>query len=268
MKSRTLQIVTGTLMLIMVFAISVLASSKNNTPNQPRVTIWPTQTAGWITPDPTESANIDGIFPSIIGCSGVIPPYDGPNWEWIRIGETKFEELLDYLETLPRTVTLRNIGWNEWIVTFRDQDSDTIQQEWQLCLADDFITTFKINDYASEREAYVWDTIANWGPPNAVARTWHSTTRALFWFDRGVALTVYVWPESEHIKYGLITEVTYFPYVDPDNYENVYPYNQTNIVLGSLPARPSVPIELDPLDYEAILATVTPGAITDVIGGK
>ncbi len=265
MKFGALQVATATLLLILVFTISVLASSENHVPSQANVTILPTQTAGWITPDPTAVAFF-GNFPSRFTCSVIVPPYDGPNWEWISIGETTFEEFLDHLETIPLNITLRAFGPNEWWITFRD--SDSVQQVWKICVNDDRIATIKITYYAAEREAYVWDVIANWGPPDAVARTWDSTTRALFWFDRGIALTVYVWSESEHTEYGLITEVTYFPYVDPDNYENVYPYNQTNIVLGGLPARKSIPLELDPLDYDAILATVTPGMIEDVIGGK
>lgn len=264
-KLYSLRVATGTAMVVLVFIIAVIVSSENTAQNQPNVTILPTTTAA-ITPDTTDVVNLMGIFPSIINCAGVMPPYDGPSWEWIHIGKTTFEELLDYLEILPITVTLRSYSWDGWNITFRD--SDSIQQEWKICVTDDLITTFSIQYYAAEREAYVWDVIANWGTPDAVARTWGRLTRAYFWFERGIALTVFVWQDSENIEYGRITEVTYFPYVDPENYEDVYPFNQTNIVLGGLPSQPGVPLELDPLDYDAILVTVTPGAITNVIGGQ
>ncbi len=265
MKFRSLQITTAILLIMVVFLTSAMTSNQLEKRSQPNVTIFPTPTSGWVTPDPL-AIEFFGIFPSLFTCSVITPPYDGPQWEWISIGETTFEEFLDRLETIPLNITLRALGPNGWSIKFRD--SDSIRQEWKICVNENRITTFSIKYYAAEREAYVWDAIANWGPPDAVSRTWHRTTRAYYWFERGIALTVYVWDEADHTAYGQITEVTYFPYVDADNYENVYPYNQTNIVLGGLPAIESIPIELDPLDYETILATVTPGAVTDIIGGK
>ena len=253
------------LLIMVVFVTSAMTRSKNHELIQPNVTIFPTPT-GWITPNPTHISEISNlaIFPSVFICEGVTSPSSGPSWEWMHIGETTFEDVLERLETTSINVALRNIAVNTWSVLFSDKSS--IQQVWKICLTDNRVTTFKIEYYAAEREAYIWDAIANWGPPDAVSRTWIAATRAYFWFERGIALTVYVWDEADHTAYGQITEVTYFPYVDADNYENVYPYNQTNIVLGGLPAIKSIPLELDPLDYEAILATVTPGAVTDIIG--
>lgn len=267
MKLHILQVTIGTAMIALVFVIVAMVNRENTTQNQPNVTVFPTPT-GWITPNPTQISEMDNlaIFPSAINCTGITSLSPGPSWEWIRIGETTFDELIDHLETLPLTITLYNVGWNKWRITFSDVNS--IQQEWTICVFDDHITTFRIEYYAKIPEAYVWDAIANWGTPDAVVRTGKSTTRSLFWFDRGITLTVWVWKDSEIIEYGRIMGVTYFPYVDPENYEDAYPYNQTNTVLGGLPASPSIPLDLDPLDYDAILATVTPGTITDVIGGQ
>lgn len=268
----------GSCLALLLGALTLGAFTSDNTTLSDvrgQVTIVPSREGRiWVTlVDATEYAghSVWGTFPSPVGCYGLdrpyFPyPYDGPTWQSLTIGSTNLDEFIQYLTSLEATAEMVSSGSDDWLVYVRNETGQ-LRESYDLCFHDGVITTIDIGYYNRLQEEYVWQTIADWGPPHAVSYTASFYTRALYWFDRGTALTVSVinndvprrmWDGSDTYAYGRIMGKTFFPYIDPDNYQNTYPFNQANLDLNALPPQPTVPIVVNPFDFDAILRTVTP----------
>lgn len=199
------------------------------------------------------------LFPSYLSCPSQDEIGLGPTWNEIQIGKTTLEEFEAFLHTQYDGITIRQFNWELYGVIVRE--SDRWSRNIRICVNNSVITALKISEFKDSptQWEYMYSYLAELGIPKAVSHTDADTQRALYWFEQGIVLTVFAW-EGNMDAYGVVLEITYFPFTDSENYEETYPYNRAKLQLSSPVTVRSTPIptELNPFDFEAIMATITP----------
>jgi hypothetical protein len=163
---------------------------------------------------------------------------EGPTWMGITVGQstlTDVERLLltfsdDYVFVDDDDRDTRFVNFDHLDVTNRSNLVAETPSVVRLCLDEDVVQVLSVTyiNYPLPR-LYLGDLLVNFGEPDAV--TWENdpTGRVVFWFEQGIAVSVSVFPNSPdaYPTFGRVGTEIYFPYQDPTNFEDRWPYNQT-----------------------------------------
>ncbi len=232
-----------TMIAIAVLGYAVLGLAQDNTP----VPIF--------TPFPTPSTD-PFPFPNGLFCSEAqMGP--GPTWRGITIGESTLRQLQALMAELSENYTFNDRGPRGVtfsLPTVREAREKGIPIHVSACIQDNIVTVLSDIDATKRtRLLFLDDWVADLGIPDAV--TWDSvtTSRVVFWFEHGVAVTVLVVE-----PFGELLFPVYFPYQPVDGYETRWPYNRTRSTpMEHHEAGTPPPSEQNPFDLDAMLATIT-----------
>jgi hypothetical protein len=201
-------------------------------------------------------------FPATLFCEYIDSMTDGPTWGEITIGSSNAEDLKDYVRTIGNFDSIDQ--WADYISFARTgglQDESGIPPLIEACIDLDtqVVTALRL----SVNEAInIQDMVTEFGIPDTV--TWGSSniSRTLFWFDKGIASSVYILEDSEILDYGEIGLIVYFPFQTEDDFEERWPFLYTNIenpVGGDRLYLPQPSEAQNPFNFEGIAAiTVEP----------
>jgi len=198
-------------------------------------------------------------FPSDLYCEDVNVA-KGPTWGEITIGVSSSKSLEDYAGTIGYYDSMGR--WADYISLFRigslrDESGPPSLIEACLDSHTQVVTALKVS---INRPFYIQDLVAEFGVPDAV--TWGSSniSRTVFWFDRGIAASVYILEESDILDYGEIGLIDFIPYQSAENFEQRWPYNRTNSEnpLGGDHIYGPPPSEIqNPFNFGEVLTTIT-----------
>ncbi len=239
------------LMLVSIVVISFIiqlsiATGQNVTPQ-------PTEESPPLVQSPTIVLAPPRYYPEYLMCEEV-ESGEGASWLDIEIGVSSLDDLLMTLSELGEYEIW--LAEDDYIYLGRveaedvqlDVDSILAPSFVAACISDDdIITSFGI---LSRRgfQVDIYDLVSTYEIPDTVTWTVRPLSRIAFWFGAGIAVTMYVGPETEY-KY-LIQQIYYFPFVDASSFEDEYPYAFTRT--ESLSS-----VEQNPFDFDAMIATIT-----------
>ena len=191
-------------------------------------------------------------FPEYLLCDH-IPYGEGPTWSDITIGTTLFDDALTHLYLIGEY----QIRLDDEYFTYLGLKNDEETKEYATEIPDHIAICVNENNivgalgllYRDLQEVDIYDLIAMYGKPDIVTWTARPLDRIVFWFEQGLAATIYVGPEPE-FQYR-IRAVYFFPYLDTELYQNKWPYRFTR------PDDGLSPVEQNPFDFDAVVATIT-----------
>jgi len=204
---------------------------------------------------PTRTNYRSDAFPPNLYCNDIQTSGVGSEWGEVTIGVSEIEQLVSYVESIGE---YRVTQYADFISFYRF-GSDAPYPLIESCIEEDtgIVNALKIS---IDGMATIEDYITIYGIPDAVTWGNNNISRTVFWFEEGVAASVYILEESEILDYGEIGLLVYFPYQPLDNFEERWPFNRTNTenpVYSGRVYDPSPSGEQNPFDFDATLATMT-----------
>lgn len=185
----------------------------------------------------------------------------GSSWQDIEIGvstQTDLEIALErygrYEIIYPTEGSLANsirYSWSE------STESGSIQQaplHVDICMQGSVITVMEVS-WTNQHPIYVEDLIVNWGVPDITVWSSLVKRRSVFWFQLGVMAEVFV-QQGDADSFGRITRLIYFPRQNLEGFENRWPFTVTRMQRFN-PADVSIPNEVNPFDFDSMVATIT-----------
>lgn len=138
--------------------------------------------------------------------------------------------------------------------TQREAFEKSIPVHVSACLQDNIVTALSSIDSALQSPSFFLDDwVAELGVPDAVTWDSVSTSRVVFWFEEGIAVSVLVVE-----PYGASLFPVYFPYQPVDGYETRWPYNRTRrSPMQHHEAGTPPPSEQNPFNFNTMIATIT-----------
>jgi hypothetical protein len=108
-----------------------------------------------------------------------------------------------------------------------------------------------------EEGTFLSDLISLYGLPDAVTWTANPTSRIAFWFEEGIAATIFTGTRG-NAGFGRVWDMIFLPYSSAANFETRWPYTAT----WQEPPNPDMvgdPIvtEQNPFNFDELIATVT-----------
>jgi hypothetical protein len=194
-------------------------------------------------------------FPNGLFCSDAeMGP--GPTWRGITIGESTLQQLQALMVGLSDNYTFTDRGPRGVIFSLfsrKEALEKHIPSNLVACIENEVVVALSANDVEETPSLFLDDLIAELGTPDAVTWGNSSTSRVVFWFEEGIAVSVLIVE-----PFGAVIFPVYFPFQPVDGYESRWPFNRTRILPvqhheGGTPP----PSEQNPFDFDAILATIT-----------
>jgi hypothetical protein len=183
-------------------------------------------------PTPDTSSYPTLFFPGIgLDCPVFETPIVGAKWNNITIGQTTFEDFERILLELG-DYFIRPDGFygGTSIAYMLPYEVETAWWDEQIpslvtvCVQNNIITVLMLD--ISYNELPLANYIAQYDQPDVI--TWDSDSmhRNAFWFERGLAVQVFIGP-PDNGAWGWTGLITYFPYQKVDGYQTRWPYNAT-----------------------------------------
>lgn len=198
-------------------------------------------------------------FPSDLFCEYVDNVSEGPTWGDVTIGISSAEDLKNYADTIANYDFIEQYADFMYLArTGELQDESGIPPVIKACI--NFETQLVTALEISLNTMSIEDLIAEYGIPDVVTWGSNNISRTVFWFDEGIAISVYILEESEILDYGVIGSIVYFPYQTVEGFEERWPYNRTNSenpVYSGRVYDPAPSEEQNPFDFEVMIATIT-----------
>lgn len=218
MKSLSLLLIVFVMLLSVSFA-SLYAQGEN-----------PTSTPT-VTPDYT----LYTIFPHGLDCTGMNNEIAiGPTWRNIVIGESTKQDLENEYGAASPFFDMYRITGEDFVIRF--------------CVNNEVITALDVD---SDIDAFE-DFVRIHGEPDVLTNDISTDIRIAFWFEEGIAISIWVNTSSEEY-FGRVGSIVYFPFQELDGYEDRWPYTSTAQELGF-----AENIEApNPFDFDAMAATLT-----------
>lgn len=216
-------------------------------------TLQPTEELTPLVPSPTIELTPPQYYPEYLMCEEV-EPTEGASWLDIEIGVSSLDDLMITLDRLGEYEVLLV---NDTYIYLGQIENGDEQIETDPILSPSYIAVCVSEENAissvgilskASFQLDIYDLVAMYGIPDAVSYTARPLVRIVFWFESGIAASIYVGPESEFR--GAVTAVYYFPFVDVTSFESEYPYIFTREEALSS-------VEQNPFDFDAIVATIT-----------
>ena len=187
----------------------------------------------------------------------------GPVWNGIRIGSASVDDLRDYIDELSSSYTehynssLQTISFN---VLRRIADSEEIPTLIEACINPDshVVTAIYVTTTTLSEEISLRKLVVEYDSPELVMWSTTSNSRIAGWLEEGVAASVSVDESEQFVPYGAVTLMVYFPYQLLEGYEERWPYtHRASSKADLVTLTPDVPYEINPFDFDAIIATIT-----------
>ncbi len=101
------------------------------------------------------------------------------------------------------------------------------------------------------------ELVKRYGIPDAVTWTPSSVTRVVFWFGKGIGAEILTLLEDD--VFGSVGSIIYYPYQNPVEYQQRWPYVHTRNSFPRGDVIYSTPDleERNPFDFGVMLATIT-----------
>lgn len=197
-------------------------------------------------------------FPSDMYCED-LNVSEGSTWGTIEIGYSTVEELKDYIHSIGE---YESVEQSAGIISFIRSGGLSRESELPFgivaCLDGNTVVALTIS--AINQNLSIQDIVAEFGIPDAVTWGSNNISRTVFWFDEGIAASVYILEESDILDYGKIGLIVYFPYQSTQDFEERWPYNRTNSenpTGGDRVYEPPPSEAQNPFNFADIVATIT-----------
>jgi len=204
---------------------------------------------------PTRRGYNTDAFPVNLYCEDIEAISEGPSWGEITIGVSEVSDLETYI---PQIGDYRVTRYADFI-SFYPFESEVTYPLINACIDIETqrITVLKISINGL---ANIDDFVAIYGEPDAVTWGNNNISRTVFWFEEGIALSVVILEDSNVLDFGEVGLLIFFPFQPTENYEELWPYNQTNQenpAGGDRVYDPPPSEEQNPFNFDAMIATVT-----------
>jgi hypothetical protein len=199
-------------------------------------------------------------FPVDLYCENIGGISEGPTWGDVTIGISSVEDLKGYVNTIDNyTVTqYTNFVYFERIPNVLDGSGIPPLIEACSDIGTQTVTALRVS---INRSIYIQDMVAKYDAPDIVTWSNSNISRVAFWFNKGIAALVYILEKHEIMDYGEIGIIVYFPFQMDEDFEERWPYNQTNsenpVDHGDSPVIPPPSEAQNPFDFDAMVATIT-----------
>lgn len=207
--------------------------------------------------------NMDIPFP-LLDCPEIESPFAGPAWGEITIGHNTMEDLRDYVTELSPYYSdyydpyLQSIEF--LAVSIKFAKSEQIPYKLGACIhpEDGIITAIFVPLFNLDVQTHMSALVAEYGAPDLVLWGVALDERVLLWLTEGIAASVSVDESEQFNPYGTVELIVYFPYQELEGYEDRWPYTHRASSASQLVTlTPYVPHEINPFDFDAIIATLT-----------
>lgn len=253
-KRTMLSVQAMFLLLVIAVALTVTLGQRNLFAQSETTT--PT---GWIPPG-------DGGWWMGLACPHFDVPEQGPTWQTLTVGVSTVSHLESQLETMSHyNVSRRDFSETHYRVYYAQKYGVSDWEEQYApnvvfaCSMNDVITAMSVGwipEYPTS--PHLIDLVALYGVPDATTWTPRPTTRIVFWFDEGIAAEVFSGvPDRATPPFGNVITLVYFPYQNPLNYEDRWPYNATWPTVNDAWTGDYIPTEQNPFNFNAMLVTIT-----------
>jgi hypothetical protein len=198
-------------------------------------------------------------FPSDLYCEDIEDVSEGQIWGDITIGISSVDDLKHYVASIGDYHVTQYADFISFERIPNVLDGSGIPPLIEACL-DIPTQTVTVVRVSVNRLIYIQDVVAKYSIPDVV--TWGNSTksRTAFWFEEGIAISVWILERNEVIDYGEIGLIVYIPYQATKGFEARYPYNRTNSknpVDGDHFYDPPPSEAQNPFTFEGMIATIT-----------
>jgi len=199
------------------------------------------------------------VFPGDLYCEYIDGVSEGQSWGDVTIGISNVEDLKNYANTIANYDSIYQYA--DFIYLARTgalRDESDIPPVIKACI--DFDTQTVTALEISVNTMYIEDLVADYGIPDIV--TWGNSNidRTVFWFNEGIAASVWILEDYEILGFGEIGSIVYFSYQTAEGFEERWPFNRTNSenpTGGDRVYDPSPSEVQNPFDFNAMIATIT-----------
>jgi len=207
-----------------------------------------------------------GWFPSAsfdpqLACPPSESVGEGPTWEGIHIGKSSLNDLETVLRNLgDYNKSINSIQGESISLSFHafNEGPVVILGVVYACVRskDNVISALAVNWIFNYRlMPRIQDFVRVYGVPDAVTWTAEYDSRVVFWFEKGIAISVWA-ANMKSSMFGRVRIVLYFPFMSSDNYKAVWPYNRT-WPEAPIPYGDPIIVDQNPFDFKSIIATIT-----------